>query len=168
MENLSNKIDSNYSKNYLNTIFCFHNYSKIFCEYIRLEHQDFKNENIEKKYIENMQNNQFLRVKNSLLELEKDFMEMKDIELKDRKEEIKKEIEKLFNNPIIVSKDDMDKFEEHEMKKIRQIIRNWFHWLIKQSVMGEKPKVIIINETKIINEIWRLFNTVQEKEHRKK
>ena len=99
-----------------------------------------------------MQNNQLLRVKNSLLELKKDFMEMKDIELKDRK----------------VFKDDMDKFEEHEMKKIRPIIRNWFDWLIKQSVMREKPKIIIVNETKIINEIWRLFNTEQEKGDRKK
>ena len=33
------------------------------------------------------------------------------------KEKLKKEIEKLFNKPIIVSKDDMDKFEEQEMKK---------------------------------------------------
>ena len=32
-----------------------------------------------------MQNNQFLKVKNSLLELEKDFMELTDIELKNRK-----------------------------------------------------------------------------------
>ena len=29
-------------------------------------------------------------------------------------------MEKLFNKPITVSKDDMDKFEEQEMKKIRQ------------------------------------------------
>ena len=116
-----------------------------------MENQDFKNENIERKYLENMQNNQLLRVKNSLLELKKDFMEMKDIELKDRK----------------VFKDDMDKFEEHEMKKIRPIIRNWFDWLIKQSVMREKPKIIIVNETKIINEIWRLFILNKKKETEK-
>ena len=67
-------------------------------------------------------------------------MELKDIKLKDRKEKIKKEIYKLFNKLIIVSKDDMDKFEEHEMKKIRLIIRNWFDWLNKQSAMGKKPK----------------------------
>ena len=30
-----------------------------------------------------------------------------------------------------MSKDDMDKFEEKEMKKIRPIIRNWFDRLIK-------------------------------------
>ena len=40
-----------------------------------------------------MWNNQFLRVQNSLLELEKYFTGLKDIELKDRKEKIKKEIE---------------------------------------------------------------------------
>ena len=55
---------------------------------------DYKNEKIERKI---PINNQFLEVKNSLLELEKDFMELKD-----------REIEKLFYQPIIVSKDDMD------------------------------------------------------------
>ena len=30
----------------------------------------------------------------------------------------------------------MDKSEEHEMKKIRPIIKIWFNRLIKQSVMG--------------------------------
>ena len=43
-----------------------------------------------------MQNNQFLKVKNSLLELKKDFMASKDRELKDRKDKIKREIEELF------------------------------------------------------------------------
>ena len=45
---------------------------------------------------------------------------MKDWELKDREVKIKREIE-LFSKPIIVSKDNMDKFEEKEMKKIRPI-----------------------------------------------
>ena len=40
-----------------------------------------------------MLNNQFLNVKNSLSELEKDLMELEDRELKDREEEIKTEIE---------------------------------------------------------------------------
>ena len=84
--------------------------------------QDYKNENIERKYLENMQYNQFLRVKNSLFGLEKDFTELKYIELKDRIEKIKREIEKLFNKLVIVSKDDMVKFEEHEIMKIRPII----------------------------------------------
>ena len=48
-------------------------------------------------------------VKNSILELEKRFMEFKIAELKDREEKIKREIE-LFYKPTIVSKDDMDKF----------------------------------------------------------
>ena len=43
-----------------------------------MENLDYKNENIERKYLENMQNNQFLKVQNSLLELEKDFKELKD------------------------------------------------------------------------------------------
>ena len=36
----------------------------------------------------------------------------------------------------------MDKFEGEEMKKITPIIRNWFDQLIKQNMMGKKPKII--------------------------
>ena len=54
-----------------------------------MENQGHKKENNERKYLENMQDNQFLRVKNSLLELEKHFMELKDRELKDRNEKLK-------------------------------------------------------------------------------
>ena len=68
-----------------------------------------------------------------------------------------------------MSNDDLDKFEEHEMKKIQAIIRNWFDWLIKQSVMGKKPKIIRDKlKDKIINNIWDLFNIEKEKEDRKK
>ena len=50
-----------------------------------MENLDYKNKDIERKYLKNMQNNQFLKVKNSLLGLEKDFMELKDRELKSRR-----------------------------------------------------------------------------------
>ena len=43
-----------------------------------------------------MQKNQFIKVKNSLLELEKNFVEFNDRELKDRKVKIKREIEELL------------------------------------------------------------------------
>ena len=56
------------------------------------------------------------KVKNRLLELKKDFIELKDGEVK-----IKREIEEIFYKPIIVPLDDMDKFEQKEMKKIRPI-----------------------------------------------
>ena len=36
----------------------------------------------------------------------------------------------------------MGKFEEEETKNIRPIIRNWFDQLIKQNMMGKKPKTI--------------------------
>ena len=63
----------------MNTLFFgFMNFSKHFCEYIRMKNQGFENENIDRKNLENMWNNQFLLVKNSLLELGKDFMELKD------------------------------------------------------------------------------------------
>ena len=48
--------------------------------------QDYKNENIETIYLKDMENNQLLRIKNSLLELEKYFLELKDIKLKNTKE----------------------------------------------------------------------------------
>ena len=58
-----------------------------------------------------MQKYKFLTVKNSLLELEKDSMGLKGRELKDRKVKVKREIKELCLTPIIVSLDDMDKFE---------------------------------------------------------
>ena len=58
-----------------------------------------------------MQKNKFLKVKNGLLELEKDFIELKGRELKDREIKGKKEIEELCLKPVIVFFGDMDKFE---------------------------------------------------------
>ena len=67
-----------------------------------------------------------------------------------------------------MSKDDLNKFEEQEMKKIMPIKRNWFDWLIKQSVMGKKTKIIRDKlKDKIINDIWTLSETEEEKEDRK-
>ena len=42
-----------------------------------MENLNYKNENIERKFLENMQKDHFLMVMNSLLELEKDFIELK-------------------------------------------------------------------------------------------
>ena len=75
--------------------------------------------------LKNMRKNQFLKVKNSLSELEKGF-----IELKDRGVKIKREIENLFLKLIIMSIDDMEKFEQKEMKKIRPIKNIRYDWLI--------------------------------------
>ena len=68
-----------------------------------------------------MRKNQFLMVKNSLLELEKDFTELKTWELKDREGKIKREIEELFFKQVMVSIDDMDKLKRKEMKKIKPV-----------------------------------------------
>ena len=115
-----------------------------------------------------MQNNQFLKVKNSVLELKKDFMELKDRELKDREEKIKREIEELFFKPSIVSKDDTDKFGEKEIKKIRPIKKCWYDQLNKLW-RGRETKIIRDKlKDKIINDIWTVFETEQEKEDRKK
>ena len=119
-----------------------------------MENLNYKNENIGRKYLKNMQKNQFLKVKNSLLELEKDFIKLKDRELKDREVKMKQDIEELFFKPIIVSKDEMDKFEQKEMKKIRPIKNIWYNSLnnyipepIRKSVGGSKDKIVSIFKT---------------------
>ena len=45
-----------------------------------MENPNYKKKNIEKKYLNNMRKNQFLKLKNNLLELEKDFIELKESE----------------------------------------------------------------------------------------
>ena len=55
----------------MNTLFFgFINFSKHFCEYITMENKDYKNEDIGRKYLQNMRNSQILKVKNSLLKLQ--------------------------------------------------------------------------------------------------
>ena len=131
-----------------------------------MKNQDYQDENIERRYLrENMQNYQFLKVKNSLLEFEKDFIQLKDRKSKIRKEKLKRDIKGLFHKPLIVSKDDMDKFQEQIMKKIRPIITKWFDQLINKNVMGKKPKIIRDKlKDKIFNDIWTLFETKNKKE----
>ena len=77
-----------------------------------MENLNYKNKNIEKKSLKNMQKHQFLMVWNNLLELDKDFLELKETELNNRKVKIKREIEELFFKPIIGSTDEMIKFEQ--------------------------------------------------------
>ena len=52
-------------------------------------------------------------------------MRLKEREIKDREVKIKREIEELFFKPITVSIQDIDKFEQKEMKKIRPIKNTW-------------------------------------------
>ena len=83
---------------------------------------------LREKILKDTLNNQFLKVKNSLLELEKDFIELIDIELKDRETKIKRRMGELFFKLNGITIDDMDSFEE-EMKKIRPIKKTWYDWL---------------------------------------
>ena len=55
-------------------------------------------------------------MKSSFLELENDFIGLKGGELKYRELKIKKGIEELFIKPIIVARDDIDRFEQKEIK----------------------------------------------------
>ena len=91
-----------------------------------MENSNYKNENIETKYLNNMRKNPFLKVKNSIFQLEKHLIELKDRELKDREANIKREIKCYFFKLITVSIDDMDKFEEKKMRKIRLIKNTWY------------------------------------------
>ena len=84
-----------------------------------MENPSYKIKNIEKKFLNKMWENQFLMVKNSVLELKKDFIDLKDGESKDREVAIKREIEELFFKTMIMSIYDMDKFEQKEMKKTK-------------------------------------------------
>ena len=84
--------------------------------------------------------------------------------MKVRKEKLKREIEELLHKLNMVSKDDMDKFEEQEMKKIRPMIRKWSDRLINKNVMREKPEIIRYKlKDQIIRDISRLFETKKEK-----
>ena len=64
---------------------------------------------------------------------------------------------------IIVSKDDIDKFEEHEIKKIRPIKKNLYDWLIKQTMARKKkPKII---RDKLKDETQERKEERREKKH---
>ena len=86
-----------------------------------MKNPSYKNENIEREYLSNIQKNKSLKIKNNLLNLQKKFIELKDREVK-----ISRDIEELYFKPIIVSIDNMDKFEQEEMKKIRPIRNDWY------------------------------------------
>ena len=61
-----------------------------------MENRNYKNGNTERKYLNITRKNQFLKVKNSLLEFEKDFIDLKDIELKYR--ELKERSKNYFSD----------------------------------------------------------------------
>ena len=74
-----------------------------------MECRNYKNENTERKYLSITQKNQFLKVKNGLLELEKYLMDLKGIELKDRDMRIKRNTRTFFKL-IFVFIEDMNRF----------------------------------------------------------
>ena len=84
-----------------------------------MENSQYENKNTETKHLNNM-------VKNSLLEVEKDSIDLKDRELKDREGKIEREIEDPFFKPFIVAIDNMYKFKQKEIKKKRPITNTWY------------------------------------------
>ena len=98
-----------------------------------MENLDYKNENIERKHLKNIKQPVFkgkiqsFRIRKRFEKKLKEKIErIVRGDLKDGEEKIKREIQNLFHKPIAVSKNDLHKFEEQEMMKIRPIIRNWF------------------------------------------
>ena len=72
---------------------------------------------------------------------------------------MKQEIEELLFKPIIVSKDEIDKFEQKEMKKIRPIKNIWYNSLnnyipepIRKGVDGSKDKIVSIFKTNALKQ----------------
>ena len=111
-----------------------------------------KSKNIERKYL-SMQKNQFVKVKNNLLELEKGLIELKDRELKDRLVKIKREIQELLCLYVYINQllclQIIWRNLKKEMKKIRPIKNTWCDWLInyipdpkRKSVIGFKDKIV--------------------------
>ena len=87
--------------------------------------------------------NRIPNFRNSLLELEENFKEIKDREIK-----IRKEIEELFLKPINVSIDDMGKFEEKEMIKKRPFVKStWYNWLINYIDKTIKKQCVVLRIT---------------------
>ena len=93
-----------------------------------------------------MQKNQFLNVTNTFFKLGKDFIKLKDRWLKGRELKTKGEKEVLFFKQNTVSIDDIDKFQQKEMKIIGPIKKNCFE-PIRSSVGGFKDKVVSLFNT---------------------
>ena len=70
-----------------------------------MENRNYKKKPLKREYLTAMQKNQILKVKYSLLESEKDFIDLKDIELKDKEIEAKREIKKLFFKRFLFDKE---------------------------------------------------------------
>ena len=99
-----------------------------------LRHQSYRTEHTEMNYLYNTRKNSIIKIKKNVLELERDFEELKDRELRDREIKLRKEIEELFFKSINVSIDDMNKFEENEETKKRPFAKStWYVWLISYS-----------------------------------
>ena len=85
-----------------------------------------------------MQKNQFLNITNTFFKLGKDFIKLKDRWLKGR--------EVLFFKQNTVSIDDIDKFQQKQMKIIGPIKKNCYE-PIRSSVGGFKDKVVSLFNT---------------------
>ena len=70
--------------NRLKLLFFDSKYLKLFLLIYRMVNRNYKNKNNERKYLKIMQKTQFLKFKNSLFEFERDFIDLEDIQLKDR------------------------------------------------------------------------------------
>ena len=94
-----------------------------------LRHQNYKNEHTAIEYLNNIQKTP---QRNNLLELQNDFKELNDRELRNMEINNKKEIDEIFFKLMKLSINVMDKFKEKEMANKRPFRNDTLnYWLIK-------------------------------------
>ena len=86
-----------------------------------MENLNYKNANIERKYLKKYAKEPIFKGKEQSFRIRKRFYRIERQRIKRQRSKIKREVEELFFELIILSIDDMDKFEQKEMKKIRLI-----------------------------------------------
>ena len=116
-----------------NTFFCFflfsfQNFEHFFEIYIRVENlkqPNYKKQSIETKYLNNTQKKHILKGKEQLFRIRKRFYRIKRWRIKTQRTKKYKRNRRLFFKPIIVTIDNMDRFEQKEMKKRDACKKNW-------------------------------------------
>ena len=120
-----------------------------------MESLNYENKNIERRYLKYMPKKQFSKVKNKHLELQKDFIKLKDRELKDREVKIKREKNLLLSDYCLYRRYGKVSKKNEKKNKLRSIKNTRFCWLInyipepiRKSVGGFKNKVFSLFNTK--------------------
>ena len=114
-----------------------------------MENSNYKNENTERNQLKEP----IFKRKEQSFRIRKRFYRIGRQEIKRDRIKIKREIEELYFKPIIVSVDDVNKFEEKEMKNIGPIKNTWLIHCISKVTRkitgGFKDEVVSFFKTNI-------------------